>query len=295
MTQPKENRISLAIPNKGRLADPSVRLLGRAGLKIVSGSDRQLVATTWDGAVRILFVRAGDIPEFVEDGVVDAGITGHDLIAESGKDVQELLDLGFGQCRLVVAVHERQPARSLDELPNAVTVATSFPRLTRAHLETNGKTARVVPVSGATEAAPHIGVADVIVDLTASGSTLRTNDLIEVDEILASTARLVANRDAMADDAKRPLLDDLTFAVKTVVDAQPKRYLMMDAPVDKLEEIRKIVPGIAGPTIMDVAGNPDMKAVHVVVDEDEVHETMKKLAELGARGILIVPVDRMVG
>ncbi len=294
MTQPKENRISLAVPNKGRLADASVRLLGQAGLKIVSGSDRQLVTTTWDGAVRILFVRAGDIPEFVEDGVVDAGITGHDLIAERGKDVQELLDLGFGQCRLVVAVHERVNARSLGDLPDEITVATSFPRLARAHLEANGKTLRIVPVSGATEAAPHIGVADIIVDLTASGSTLRTNDLIEVDEILASTARLVANREAMADDAKRRVLDDVTFAVKTVVDAQPKRYLMMDAPVDKIDEIRKLVPGIAGPTVMDVAGNPDMKAVHVVVDEADVHETMKKLVELGARGILIVPVYRMV-
>lgn len=294
MTQPKENQISLAIPNKGRLAEPSLRLLGQAGLKIVSGSDRQLVATTWGGKVRVLFVRAGDIAEFVEDGVVDAGITGHDLVAESGKDVQELLDLGFGQCRLVLAVHERVKARTIGDLPEEVTVATSFPRLTKQHLETNGRFARVVPVSGATEAAPHIGVADVIVDLTASGSTLRTNDLVEVDEILTSTARLIANHDALADDAKRPILNDLLFAVKTVVDAQPKRYLMMDAPVDKLDEIRRLVPGIAGPTIMDVAGNPDMKAVHVVVDESDVHETMKKLVELGARGILIVPVDRMV-
>jgi ATP phosphoribosyltransferase len=294
MTIPREHAISLAVPNKGRLAEASLKLLARAGMGIVTGAGRQLVASAWDGRVRILFVRANDIPEFVQDGVVDVGITGHDLVVENAKAVMELTDLGFGHCRLVVAVHERNPARSLADLPDDATVATSFPNATRSHFEKNGKKVRIVSVSGAAEAAPHIGVADVITDLTASGSTLTMNDLIEVDEVLTSTARLIANPAAMADAKRRAVIDELVFAVETVVAARGKRYLMMDVPVSALDEVRRLVPGIAGPTIMDLDGNPDMKAVHVVVDEEGIYQTMRKLQDLGARGILLVPIYRMV-
>jgi ATP phosphoribosyltransferase len=282
------------VPSKGRLSDASLQLLRRAGIRVETGGARRLIAPAWSGRLRVLFVRAEDVPEFVEDGVADVGITGHDLVAESGKRVEELLDLGFGACRLVVAVPKRHGARRLADLDADVTVATSFPNLTRAHFERAGMEPRIVPVSGSTEITPHLGVADVITDLTASGSTLAMNELVEIDEVLASTARLVANGAARKDARKAALIDEVVFALNTVVSAHGKRYLMMDVPADRLEEVRRIVPGIAGPTVMDVAGDPGMKAVHVVVDEETVYEKMRQLKALGAKGILVVPIDRMV-
>lgn len=295
MTDSSKSGISLAVPNKGRLSEDAVELLRRAGLAFDTGSHRQLLAHAWDGRVRILFVRAQDIPEFVQDGSADLGITGLDLVQETRARVRRRLDLRFGSCRLVVAVPEKRGARSLRDLPRRLTVATSFPNLTKAYFRKKGKQARVLAVSGATEVMPHIGIADAIADLSASGSTLAINELVEVASILSSTAQLIANPHAIRDLAKKELIEDVEFALRSVVNARDKRYLMMDAPVDQLDDVRKIVPGIAGPTIMDIQGNPRMKAVHVVVDEHQVYSAMRRLQRLGCKGILVVPIDRMVG
>lgn len=284
--------VSIAVPNKGRLSEEAVELLRRAGLSFDVGT-RQLLAHAWDGRVRILFVRAQDIPELVQDGRVDLGVTGLDLVMESGADVKRLLDLDFGACRLVLAVPEKTGVRRLQDLPRELAVATSFPNLTKAFLKKKGRRAKVIPVSGATEVMPHIGVADAVTDLTATGSTLAMNELVEVASILKSTAWLIAHPKALRND-KRALIEDLRFALKSVVDARGKRYLMMDVPTSALDEVRKIAPGIAGPTVMDLAGNPKMKAVHVVVDADKVYEVTRELQRVGARGILVVPIDRMV-
>lgn len=288
--------ISIAVPNKGRLSDAAVQLLSRAGLAIdtTATSARQLFAMTWDGRVRVLFVRAVDIPELVQDGMADLGITGLDLVLETGKKVQTLMDLRFGKCRLVAAVPEKRGITTLSQLPKRFTVATSFPNLTRRFFQKQRRLVRIVPVSGATEVMPHIGVADLITDLSATGSTLAMNDLVEIASIQDSTAQLIANKKALVDPAKKDLIDDVHFAVGSVVHAQGKRYLMADVPTARLPEVQRILPGIAGPTVMDIFGRDEIKAVHVVVDEDEVYEAMRRLKRIGAKGILVVPVDRMV-
>jgi ATP phosphoribosyltransferase len=296
MAETRESGISIAVPNKGRLSEAAVQLLGRAGLNVdtSASNNRQLFAVTWNGRVRILFVRAQDIPELVEDGIADLGITGLDLVLETGKRVESLMDLRFGHCRLVVAVPEKTGIRTLAGLPKKVTVATSFPNLTRRFFKQKRRQVKIVAVSGATEVMPHIGVADAITDLTATGSTLAINDLVEIASIQESTAHLIGNKKGVTDAAKKELLEDVVFAISSVVHARGKRYLMADVPTDRLHEVQQILPGIAGPTVMDIWGKKDLKAVHVVVDEDKVYDAMRRLKKIGAKGILVVPVDRMV-
>ncbi|MBI2077540.1 MAG: ATP phosphoribosyltransferase [Euryarchaeota archaeon] len=287
--------MSLAIPNKGRLSEATAQLLDRAGLSTGdAGQNRQLLTVAWKGRVRILFVRAQDIPELVQDGLADLGITGLDLVLETQTKVTTLMDLRFGRCRLVAAVPEKRGIRTVKDLPAAFTVATSFPNLTRKFFRKFRRDVKIVPVSGATEVMPHIGVADLITDLTATGSTLAMNDLVEIANLQDSTAQLIANPKALKDAARRELIDDVHFAISSVVHANGKRYLMADVPTDRLKEVQTLLPGIAGPTVMDIYGKKDLKAVHVVVDEDEVYEAMRKLKSIGAKGILVVPVDRMV-
>jgi ATP phosphoribosyltransferase len=292
MKEPSRASISIAVPNKGRLSEQAVELLRRAGLSVDVGS-RQLFARAWDGRVRVLFVRAQDIPELVQDARVDLGVTGLDLVMESGAKVQRLLDLRFGSCRLVLAVPEKTGLTRVKDLPRELAVATSFPNLTRAFLRKHGKRAKIIPVSGATEVMPHIGVADAVTDLTATGSTLAMNELVEIASLLKSTAWLIASP-ASVRGPQKDLVAEIRFALQSVVDARAKRYLMMDVPTSALDEVRRIAPGIAGPTVMDLAGNPKMKAVHVVVDEDKVYAVMRELKRVGAQGILVVPIDRMV-
>lgn len=286
--------VSIAVPNKGRLSESVVDLFRRAGLAIELGGSRELIARAWGGRIRVLFVRAQDIPGFVADGRVDLGVTGLDLVLEDGADVKRLVDLRFGACRLVMAVPQRRGITALKDLPPGFAVATSFPNLTRKFLKKKGLRGKIIPVSGATEVMPHIGVADVVTDLTATGSTLAMNELVEIASIVDSTAWLIAYPPAVKDSAKKDTIAEFQFALRSVVEARAKRYLMMDVPTKALEEVRRIAPGIAGPTVMDLAGNPRMKAVHVVVDEKHIYETMLKLKALGARGILVVPIDRMV-
>ena len=296
MSKPAKSGISIAVPNKGRLSDAAVQLLGRAGLTIdtTATNARQLFAMTWDGRVRVLFVRAIDIPELVQDGMADLGVTGLDLILETGKKVETLMDLRFGKCRLVAAVPEKRGISTIADLPHHFTVATSFPNLTRRFFKKSKKDVKIVPVSGATEVMPHIGVADVITDLSATGSTLAMNDLVEIASIQESTAQLIGNKRSIADPAKKDLIEEVNFAIGSVVHARGKRYLMADVPTEKLRQVQKILPGIAGPTVMDIFGRKEIKAVHVVVDEVDVYEAMRRLKEIGATGILVVPVDRMV-
>src|SRR5690606_36126627 len=188
------------------------------GLKAAFRADRALMAALGDD-FQAIFVRAQDIPEFVADGAAELGVTGSDLVAESGREVQEILDLGFGRCRLIVAVKEDAPARTARDLPAGTRVATSFPRAAQRYFESLGIPIQIAPVSGAAEIAPHLGVADVIVDLTSTGSTLRVNGLREVDTILHSSATLVASPSAMEDEGVRREIDVLRTAIESVLRA----------------------------------------------------------------------------
>lgn len=284
--------LKLAIPNKGRLSDDAIRILRRAGVHLRGSSDRKLFASALGGRMQVLFLRAKDIPAFVADGTVDCGITGLDVTRESGHALDERLDLGFGKCRLVVAVPEAHPAQSDVDLPDGTRLATSFPELTRAHFDAMGKQVKVTEVTGACEVTPTLGVADAITDLTSTGSTLTMNHLREVGDILTSTCWLVAKPQVDADVADE--LERLHFALESVVAAGKKRYLLADVPRAALDEIRTFLPGVAGPTVVEIAGDPDTVAIQVVIDEDEVFDAVHRLQGLGGRGILIVPIDRLV-
>lgn len=287
--------LRIALPNKGRLADETRDLFEQAGLAVRALSDRALTASL-GGEFEALFVRAQDIPEFVADGAADAGITGHDLVAESGRPLAELLDLGFGRCRLVVAIRDDSPVAALGELPDGVRVATVFPRTTEAFFTRNSRPVTLVPMSGAVEIAPHLDLADVIVDLTSTGSTLRTNGLRELATIAESSARLVVRPAPGGGRApgEARVLEELVTALASVLRARDQRYLMANVPRAALEAVKRVVPGINGPTVIDILNGGDFVAVHAVVKAATIYRTIADLKALGAEGILVTRIERLV-
>jgi ATP phosphoribosyltransferase len=278
----------IAVPNKGRLHDPSVTLLERAGLHVEGAAERKLYADTVDPDVQLLFARAADIPQYVRDGAAAVGITGRDQVIESGCDLTELVDLEFGRCQLVLAAPEDGTLNRPADVAGG-SVATEFPRVTRQYLENNAVDAEIVEVTGATELTPHVEMADAIVDITSTGTTLRMNGLTVIDEVLESSVRLYAHPERV-DDSK---VEQLVTAFNSVLAAEGKRYLMMNAPRDRLDAVREVIPGLGGPTVMDVAGE-DTVAVHVVVDERDVFEIVSELKAVGASGILVTEIERLV-
>jgi ATP phosphoribosyltransferase len=279
----------IAVPNKGRLHEPTVDLLERAGLHVVDGADRKLYAETVDPDVTILYARAADIPEYVSDGAADIGITGLDQVREAQPgNLVDQLDLEFGSCRLVLAAPEDGDIDSVEDLDDG-RIATEFPNITRNYLDEEGVDADVSEVSGATELTPHVDIADAIVDITSTGTTLKMNRLGVVDEVLQSSVHLFAREDVVDDEKVR----QVTTALESVMAAEGKRYLMMNVPEEKLDAVRDVIPGLGGPTVMDVAGS-DAVAVHAVVDESHVFETITDLKEEGASDILVTEIERMV-
>jgi ATP phosphoribosyltransferase len=284
--------LRLAVPNKGRLSERSVQILKQAGLEIEDSDDRKLFATVKKRDFAVMFVRASDIVNFVSKGAVDVGITGKDLVLEAGLDVKTIYDLNFGHCRLSVAAPESSGIMDVDEIKDGSVVATSFPNLTKKYFAKVGKKIEVTTISGAAEVTPHIGVADLIVDLVSSGSTLKVNHLKEVAVIAKSNAVVIVNEESYK--KKRDEIDELVAAIESVENAANKKYLMADVPTKSLDAVRKYFPGIAGPTVMNIAGRDDVVAVHVVIDKDKAYDAITRLKKMGATGILIVPIDRMV-
>jgi ATP phosphoribosyltransferase len=278
----------IAVPNKGRIHEPTMELLERAGLHVKDGADRRLYADTVDPDVSVLFARAADVPEYVHDGAAAMGVTGYDQVRESGRELVELLDLGFGECRLVLAAPEDGPVETVADV-DGLTVATEFPRVTREYLDAQGIDAEVVEVTGATELTPHVEMADAIVDITSTGTTLAVNRLAVIDEVLSSSVRLFARPDAVDD----PKVEEVATALESVLAAEGKRYLMMNVDRAALPEVRDILPGMGGPTVMDVAGGDDV-AVHAVVDERDVFSVINDLRAAGARDVLVTEIERLV-
>ncbi|MDH3208081.1 MAG: ATP phosphoribosyltransferase [Gemmatimonadota bacterium] len=285
--------IRVALPNKGRLSEQALDLFEQAGLRPGFAAERSLMASLGKD-FQAIFVRTQDIPEYIADGAAEVGVTGADCVAESGRDITELLDLGFGPCRLVVAVRDDSDVKSAKEVPAGTRVATSFPRSATRYFETLGVPIIIAPVSGATEIAPHLGVADVIVDITSTGSTLRAHSLREVGTILESTARMVANPAALADAEVSGKVSDLAAALESVLAAQRKRYLMANVPKSKLDQVREVIPGLSGPTIVEVLDGGSWVAAHAVVDADLVYQTISRLKALGAEGILVTKIERLM-
>jgi ATP phosphoribosyltransferase len=279
----------VAVPNKGRLHDPTVELLEKAGLEIQNGAERKLYAKTVDPDIDVLYARAADIPEYVAEGAADVGITGLDQTREAEVDLIDHLDLRFGECRLVLATPEEDEISSVGELAGK-RVATEFPNVSRAFFEERGVDVELIHVTGATELTPHAGMADAIIDITSTGTTLEVNNLEIVAEVLESSVRLFSR----PEDENDPKVEELVTALESVLQAENRRYLMMNVPEDALESVKDAMPGLGGPTVMRVEGDDSMVAVHAVVEEDDVYETINAVRREGARDILVTPIERMV-
>jgi ATP phosphoribosyltransferase len=303
--------LRIALPNKGRLAEEARELFNDAGLEVRARGERALTASL-GGEYEAIFVRAADIPEFVADGAADAGVTGRDLVCESERPLHELLDLGFGRCRLVVAAREDSGITRLDEIgsaraggagANAATgnprVATVFPRITRRFFADEQRAVDIVPVSGAAEIAPHLGIADIVVDLTSTGSTLRVNGLREIATVLESSARLITATTLQPDasgvtGAKSRELGELVMALESVLRARGQRYVMANVPRAALEQVKQVLPGLNGPTIIDIMNGGTFVAVHAVVPAKTIYRTIGQLRALGGEGILVTRIERLM-
>ncbi len=284
--------VRIALPNKGRLNQSAIRLMNKIGFPVPDGSNRTLLAEFSKGRYQVLLARAQDIPEFVERGAADIGITGLDLVMETGRQVENLMALDFGRCRLVVAVPEDSPIQRVEDIKDGCSVATTFPNLTKAFFDKMGKQVNIAEVTGAAEVAPQVGLADVITDLTETGSTLKLNHLREVALVLPSRAVLIANAKSLTE--KRARIDEVTSAIESVMNASQKRYVMANVPKETLQNLKTLLPGISGPTVMNIMGRDDMVAIHAVTNEDEVNAVITMLKRVGATGILVIPIERMV-
>ena len=290
--------LRIALPNKGRLSEDARELFADAGLEVRARGERALTASLGD-AFEAIFVRAQDIPEFVADGAADVGVTGWDLVSESDRALTCLADLEFGRCRLAVAAREDTGVATLGDIPAGARIATSFPRLTERFFEARQLPVEVVPVSGAAEIAPHLGIADIVVDLVSTGSTLRTNGLREVATVLESTARLIGaaepgQRAGRGGDDRERELRDLVGALQSVLRARSQRYIMANVPRDHLDEVRAILPGITGPTVIDLLDGGRHVAVHAVAPAAGIYRTVAALKSLGAEGILVTRIERLM-
>ena len=289
MTDPVTGRLRLAVPNKGRMVEPTLRLLHDAGL-VFEEHDRSLVARVQNVDLDILFVRTNDVIEFVGDGVADLGITGIDLLSETGAQLPRVRELGYGRCRLAAAVPTDSPYRAVEDLAG-LRVATAHPNSARRFFESRGIDVDVIPISGAVEVAPRLGLAEGIVDLVSTGSTLVMNGLRQIGDVLASEAVLVANPAALRDRAEQ--LEAIDTMLRAVIAARGRKYLMMNAPATHLGELEALLPALESPTIIPLA-HEGMVAVHTVVGADEVWGLLPRLKTAGASGILVLPIEKIV-
>src|SRR5712692_8193709 len=271
------------------MSAPSLELLAAAGLSF-EASERALLIPCANAPVDLLLVRAADIPEYVQDGVVHAGITGANLVAEAEARVETLTELGFARCTLEAAVPEDAPQQALEEL-DGLRVATAYPRSTRALLEARGIRAELVPVSGAVEASPRLGLSDAIVDLVSTGSTASANGLRRIGALLESQAVLIAGPPALQENGE--LLERLRLMLSGVVAAPRRRYVMMNAPASALDAIRAVLPSMEAPSVLNLA-EPGQIAVHAAVEADELWNLLPPLKAAGASDILVIPVERLL-
>lgn len=289
MSAAVDGRLLVAVPSKGRMAPPALELLAAAGLRFEAG-ERALHVPCQNAPVDLLLVRPHDIPEYVQDGVVHAGITGANLVAEARANVSSLADLGFARCTLEAAVPAPAPQQSLTDL-DGLRVATAYPVSTAAALVELGVEAELVTVSGSVEAAPRLGLSEAVVDLVSTGSTASVNGLRRIGRLLASEAVLIANRGAL--DERRETVERLELMIRGVVAARRRRYLMLNAAEADLPAIRDLLPGLGAPSVLALAA-PGQIAVHAAVDADDIWDLLPPLKAAGASSILVVPVERLV-
>lgn len=285
----KPSKLRIAIQKSGRLYDESVKLLSECGIDLRNVKDR-LKTESDNFPMEVFFLRDDDIPQYVEDGVADIGIVGENVLFEKNKKAEIVEKLGFGKCRLSLAIPRNETYKGVQSL-NGKRIATSYPFLVNEFLTKNNIAAEIHEISGSVEIAPGIGLSDVVVDLVSSGSTLFMNGLKEVETILQSQSVLIKN-DQLTKEQEL-LLDKLLFRIKAVKKAKRNKYVLMNAPNEKLSNIIALLPGMRSPTVLPLAES-GWSSVHSVLSEDEFWEKIEQLKAAGAEGILVVPIEKMV-
>ena len=284
-----QETLKIAVQKSGRLYEGSMKLLKECGIEVSNGNN-QLRVVAANFPVEVFFLRDDDIPEYVQDTVADIGFVGENMVYESNKEVEIIEKIGFGKCRLSLAVPKNGLLQSISEL-NGKKIATSYPFILSNFLKEKNITASIHEISGSVEIAPKIGLADAICDLVSSGSTLFTNELKEIETILSSEAVLISNKNLTAE--KRIILENLLFRIRSVKKARNNKYVLLNAPNDKLETICSLLPGMKSPTILPLA-EPGWSSVHSVIIETDFWNVIEQLKANGAQGILIIPIEKMI-
>ena len=284
-----DNMLRIAVQSKGRLYDETMLLLEEAGIKLNRGK-RILLLSAKGFPVEVLFLRDDDIPQSVANGVADVGIVGENEYVEKGQEARLVKRLGFSRCRLSLAIPKDEEYDGIQWF-NGKTIATSYPAILQRYLDEQGVKACLHVISGSIESAPGIGLADAIFYIVSSGSTLVSNQLKEVEVVMQSEALLIANPNLS--EEKLAVLDEVLFRFEAIQMAQGKKYVLLNAPKDKLNDIIELLPGMKSPTVTPLA-NGDWVSVQSVIDEKHFWEIIGKLKALGAEGILVLPIEKMI-
>lgn len=283
------SKIKIAIQKSGRLNEDSVQILKDCGISIDNGKD-QLKAATRNFPMEVMFLRNGDIPQYLRDGVVDIAIIGENVLVEKGEDIAIAERLNFSKCKVSLAVPKNFKYNSIQDL-DGKKIATSYPNTVNQYLEKKGIKADLHQISGSVEIAPNIGLADAICDIVSSGSTLFKNNLKEVEVMLTSEAVLAVS--PKISEENKAILEKLRFRVQSVLKARSSKYVLLNAPNDKIEKIVKILPGMRSPTVLPLA-EKGWSSIHTVVEKNRFWEILDELKAEGAEGILVCPIEKMV-
>lgn len=281
--------IRIAIQKSGRLNEDSIRILKECGISIDNGKD-QLKASAKNFPMEVFYLRNGDIPQYLIDGVVDIAIIGENVLLEKASNIETTEKLGFSSCRVSLAVPKSFKYKDINDL-DGKKIATSYPNTLKNYLIEKGITADLHMINGSVEIAPNIGLADAICDIVSSGSTLFKNNLKEVEVMYKSEAVLAVS--PQLDEETRKILDDLKFRIKAVLRGRNSKYILMNAPDNKLQDIIKILPGMRSPTVLPLA-EKGWSSVHTVINKDKFWEVINELKNAGAEGILVCPIEKMV-
>ena len=287
-----KNKLKFAIPNKGRLNASTLELFELIGFKIDDGHKRLLSVDVAKSDLKIFYINAADIPEYVQDGIVDLGITGYDLVKEKGAKIKILKELNYGEGELVIAVPNNSKIKKIRDLQNKK-IATPYPNLARNFLRDYKINADIIEMKGAVENAPFLGLSEAIIDLSSTGETLVINNLKEIKNILETTAVLIANHNSLKSKAKSSYIKTLLLRIESITTAKKECYIMMNASENILEKIKKIAPGLSAPSVIKLS-KPGMIAVHSVIPRRETWKIIEELKKIGASGILIIPLERLV-
>ena len=283
------SKLKIAVQKSGRLSEKSLELLKSCGIQLQNGG-RTLKSTASNFPIEVLFLRDDDIPQYVEQGIADIGILGQNEVWEKQKDVKEVKLLGFARCKLSIAIPREQPYNGISSLQGK-RIATSYPTILSNYLKEQGVTATIEEIGGSVEIAPGIGLADAIMDIVSTGSTLIMNGLKEVETIAKSEAVLISNQNLSSE--KSALLDQLLFRIDAVQQSKENKYILLNAPNNQIEQITEILPGMKSPTILPLA-EKGWSSLHSVIREDDFWNSIDRLKNAGAEGILVVPIEKLI-